>query len=55
MIEISFRFDKAKKIKSLGNSDDIPDQIMEQNNNNTLGIPRANLELKRWSYVHNLF
>ena len=44
-----------KKIKSLGNSDDIADQIMGRNDNNTLGIPRAYLELKHWSYVHNLF
>ena len=28
---------------------------MGQNDNNTLGIPRANLELKNWSYVLNLF
>ena len=28
---------------------------MGRNDNNTLGIPRANLELKHWSYVHNLF
>ena len=51
----SFRFDKAKKIKSLGSSDDEADQIAGLNNDNTLGIPRTNLELKRWSYVHNFF
>ena len=28
---------------------------MGRNNDNTLGIPRANLELKHWSYVHNFF
>ena len=43
-----------KKIKSLGNSDDAEDQITGRNNN-TLGIPRANLELKHWSYVHTFF
>ena len=48
---MSFQFDKAKKIKSRANSDDIADQITERNNDNTLGIPRANLELKHWSYV----
>ena len=46
MIEKDFRFDMAKKIKSLGNSEDITDQITGRNNNNTLEIPRANLELK---------
>ena len=44
-----------KKIKSLGNSDDGADQITGRNNDNTLGIPRANLQLKHWSYVHNFF
>ena len=28
---------------------------MGQRDNDMLGIPRANLELKHWSYVHNLF
>ena len=28
---------------------------MGRNDNDTLGIPRANLELKHWSYVHNFF
>ena len=28
---------------------------MGRNDNNTPGIPRVNLELKHWSYVHNLF
>ena len=31
------------------------DPISERNNDNTLGIPRVNLELKHWSCVHNLF
>ena len=44
-----------KKIKSLGNSDDGADQITGRNNDNTLGIPSVNLELKHWSHVHNLF
>ena len=44
-----------KKIKSLGNSNDIADQIMGRRDNDMLGILRANLELKHWSYVHNLF
>ena len=35
-----------KKIKFLGNSDDIADQITVQNNGQSLRIPRANLELK---------
>ena len=35
----------------MGNSDDGADQITGRNNDNTLGIPRANLELKHWSYV----
>ena len=28
---------------------------MGRNDNNTLGIPRANLELKHWSHDHHLF
>ena len=48
-------FDKAKKIKSRANSGDIADQVTERKNDNTLGIPRANLELKHWSSVHNFF
>ena len=28
---------------------------MGRNDNNTTGIPGANLELKHWSYVHDLF
>ena len=44
-----------KKIKSRANSDDIADQITEQNNDNTLGIPRTNLELKHWSSLYNFF
>ena len=50
-----FQFDEVKMIKSRANSDDIADQITERNNDNTLGIPRANLELKHWSSVHNSF
>ena len=42
-------------IKYQGNNDDIADQLMGRNDSNTLGIPRANLELKHWSNVHNLF
>ena len=42
-------------MKSLGNSGDIADQTMGRSDNNALGIPRANLELRHWSYVHNLF
>ena len=37
---------QQKKIKSLGNSDDRADQKTGQNDDNTLGIPEANLELK---------
>ena len=55
MIQIDFQFDKAKKIKSRANSDNIADQITERNTDNTLGIPTANLELKHWSSVHNFF
>ena len=51
MIQIGFRFDTAKKIKSLGNSDDRADQITRGNDNNTLWIPRANLEPK---HVQNM-
>ena len=46
MILIGVRFNTAEKIKSLGNSDDIADQITEPSNNNTLVIPRGNLKLK---------
>ena len=53
---------KTKKKKNLGNSDDTADQIAGQNDDNTLGIIRANLELKHmfiicslWSFLHNLF
>ena len=45
MIKIGFRFDTAKKT-SLGNSDDRADQTAGRSDNNTLGILRANLELK---------
>ena len=44
---------KRKKNKSLGNSDDRAHQIAGQNDDNTLGIFRANLELKH--YVHQMF
>ena len=37
---------QQKNIKSLGNSDDRADQKTWQNDDNTLEIPRANLELK---------
>ena len=46
MIWIGFRFGTAKKIKSLGNSDDIADQIIRRNSDHSLGIPRGNLDLK---------
>ena len=46
MISIGFQFNTAKKIKSLRNSDDIVDQITGRSNDNMLGIPRGNLELK---------
>ena len=46
MILIGFPFDTAKEIKSMGNSDDIADQITGGNDDNALGIPRANLDLK---------
>ena len=37
---------QQKKIKFLGKSDDRADQKTGRNDDNTLGIPRANLELK---------
>ena len=58
---------QQKRIKSLRNSDDRADQKKGQNDDNTLGIPRANLQMKDtcsyyvhnmfiiWSLVHNLF
>ena len=46
-----FRFDTAKKIKSLGNRNNIADQITGQNDDYWLGIPRANLELKHVSII----
>ena len=46
VISIGFRLDRTKKIKSLGNSDDIADQITGRNDDYWPGIPRANLELK---------
>ena len=51
MIYIGFRFDTAKKIKSLGNSDDIADQITRRNEDYSLGIPRANLEMKHMPII----
>ena len=54
MIEISFHFDTAKKFKSLGNSDDIADQITGQNEDYSLGIPGATLELKLMSIICSL-
>ena len=44
-----------KRKRFLENSDDMADQIMVRNDDNALGIPKANLELKRWSYDHDLF
>ena len=38
---------QQKKTKSLGNSDDRADQKTGQNDDTTLGIPSANLELKQ--------
>ena len=58
MIEIGFRFDAAKKIKSLGNRNDITYQITRQNNDCSLEIPRANLEMKHTSIIclyHDVF
>ena len=48
---------QQKKIKSLGNNDDRADHKTGQNEDNTLGIPGANLELKHICsyYVHNMF
>ena len=37
---------QQNKIKSLGNSDDRTDQKPGRNDDNILGIPRTNLELK---------
>ena len=54
-IDLNFQFDKAEKIKSRLTSEVIADQITERNNHNTPGVPRANLELKHWSSVHNFF
>ena len=45
--KLGFRFDTAKKAKkSLGNSDDRAHQIAGRNDDNKLGILRANLDLK---------
>ena len=59
MIYIGLRFDTAKKIEFLGNSDDIADQITGRNEDCSLGISRANLELKHvpiiCSYHNNMF
>ena len=51
MSKIGFHFDTAKNIKSLGNSDDIADQITRRNGDYSLGIPRANLELEHMSIM----
>ena len=51
---VIFGLIKRKRL-SRSNSDDIADQMMEWNIDNTLGIPRANLELKHSSSVHNFF
>ena len=51
MVQVGFRFDTAKKIKSLRNSKDIADQITGQNDDYWLGIPRGNLELKHMSII----
>ena len=40
-VSTGFRFDEAKKITSRANSDDKADQMTERNNDNTLGILRA--------------
>ena len=41
-----------QKKKSLGNSDDRAHQIAGQNDDNTLGILKANLELKLMFTIH---
>ena len=46
---LSFRYSKKKKY--LGNSDDRADQIAGRNDDNTLVILRANLELKFYRAV----
>ena len=51
MSKIGFHFDTAKNIKSLENSDDIADQITRRNDDYSLGIPRANLELEHMSIM----
>ena len=48
---MSFRFDTTKKIKFLGNSDDIAGQITRRNEDYLLGIPRANLDLKHMPII----
>ena len=47
--DLGFRFDTAKKSNSLGNSDDIADQITGRNEDYSLGISRANLVNKHMS------
>ena len=39
-------------MKSPGNSDDIADQITGWNDENTLGIPRANLEPQQIEHTY---
>ena len=51
MVQVGFRVDTAKKIKSLRNSNDIADQITGLNDDYWLRIPRGNLELKHMSIV----
>ena len=42
-----------KNIKSLRNSDDKSDPKAGRNDGNTLGIPRANLELKHMFIIYS--
>ena len=51
---MGFWFVTAKKIKSLGNSDDRGHQITGLNDDNMLGNPRANLELKHMFIICSL-
>ena len=40
-----------RKIKSLGNSNDMGDQITGQNDDYSFGIPRSNLELEHLTII----
>ena len=51
MVQVGFRVNTAKNIKSLRNSNDIADQITGGNDDYWLGIPRGNLELKHMSII----